>query len=389
MSTAQPPAEAETAAELNTFFWRRLPLKAGRISPSLGGLFADGAYLSGWSTMGGLVMPGVFLLGFFLGWAHLGYTSDRNEIVYLYSAATMVGLILVSQLGTAIGLAALLGFAIGDLSWVTSPEGLQTPILGRLGVRLFTDVLLAGGLIGVPLAARGVARRLVKSPPPGQDGFPTRAAVQAALAFALTYLWTMSTSVQMQPAFRWQGMTPMTHGLYNQMAAEAWAYGAAAAFGVITRSAIEAAAEHRPGQVFAMVGLRRELAALRRPPNMLGVGLGAALKAAFLTLLFGTYLEGWSHALMVWGLILAVLAVREAAFGWMGLGATLRAKVPAVVRFPAAFVIAYLISSMTVKLYWDKTGTFTPMLVSVLISIVVYAALLPERTPAPAKTKGA
>lgn len=384
MSTAPTSTAAGTAAQLNTFFWGRLPVKAGRVSGVLGALFADGAYLSNWSVMGGVIWPGALLIGFFLGWRHLGY-GGAGEITYLYSAFTVVAMVLVSQLGAALGIAVWLGFVLGDLSWVTSPEGLQTPLLGRLAARLLVDVFLAGVLIGVPVAARGLARRLVGQPA-AADAFPTAALVQAVAAFVLVYLWAMSTAVQMQPAFTWQGMTAMTHGLYNEVTREAWAYGAAAAYGSALRSVAEALAAHRPGQAARAAELRRALAAARRPRSVVGSLIGAAVKAALLSLLFATYFTSWTFAFVVWSALAGVLVLREVLFNWMGLGASLRGAVPAVVRFPLAFFLAFLASKLTVEMFWD-TRSFMPMLLCVMLSIIIYAALLPER--AAAKPRGA
>lgn len=384
MSTAPTPTAAGTAAQLNAFFWGRLPVKAGRVSGVLGGLFADGAYLSNWTVLGGVVWPAAMLIGFFLGWRHLGY-GGSGEITYLYSAFTVVGLVLVSQLGAAIGIALWLGFVLGDLSWVTSPEGLQTPLAGRLAARLLVDVFLAGVLIGVPVAAKGLARRLVK-PPAAPDAFPTAALVQAAVAFVLVYLWAMSTAVQMQAAFTWQGMTAMTHGLYKEVTIEAWAYGAAGAYGSAMRSVAEALAAHRPGHAARAADLRRDLAAVHKPPSVVGSVIGAVLKAALLSLLFATYLTSWTFAFIIWGALAGVLILREALFNWMGLGASLRTRIPAVVRFPLAFFLAFLASKITVDIFWE-TRSFMPMLLCVMFSIIIYAALLPGR--AAAKPKGA
>lgn len=383
MSTAPTPT-AGTAAQLNTFFWRRLPVKAGRVSNVFGDLFADGAYLSNWPVMGGVVWPAALLIGFFIGWKHLDYSSG-GEITYIYSAFTVVGLVLVSQLGAGIGIAVWLGFVLGDLSWVTSPEGLSTPLLGRLAARALVDVFLAGALIGIPVAARGVVRRLVK-PSIRPDAFPVAAVLEAAVAFVLVYLWAMSTAVQMQAAFTWQGMTAMTHGLYNGVRNEAWAFAAAGAYGSAMRSVVEALAAHRPGQAERAAELRRELAAVRKPPSVPGSLIGAAVKAALMSLLFATYFTSWTFAFLIWVALAGVLILREALFNWMGMGATLRAKIPAVVRFPLAFVITLLISKFTVDMFWE-TRSFMPMILCVMFSIIIYAALLPER--AAAKSKGA
>ncbi len=142
-------------ARLNDWFWHELPEKLALRSRAWAALAADGNHLSAWPLLGaGLpVMAGV--LGLAIGVRHWGY-DPSDQIVFLFSVPALLTFVVLGLQGAGVGVWAWLGFVFGDLVWtVLTFDKVSKPEMLIAG-RLLQDVVLAGGLVGVPAAVAGL-----------------------------------------------------------------------------------------------------------------------------------------------------------------------------------------------------------------------------------------
>ncbi len=147
-SSPREAAALRALTQMNDWFWIRLPTSVARRSVGLSGILLDGFYVSAWPIAGVLILPVVFWLGL-----HLGHTQAESATLYIYSATTMMLLVLVSQLGASIGFALWLGYIAGDLLYSVS----RTPwTLSFFGSRFLAATVLGLLLVTIPLVARAL-----------------------------------------------------------------------------------------------------------------------------------------------------------------------------------------------------------------------------------------
>ncbi len=365
-----PPATPQGLLRLNRILWQDLPARASRLSPGLGSVLADGRHLSAWPLVGALAQPLALIFGLFLGWRHVGF-DPPEQVVFLFSAPVVLACVAIGMQGAGVGLFLWLGYVLGDAVWAWGALHASVKPLGLLLGRLLAATLLAGALIGVPRVAAGLSRPLA-GPPGGPDALPLQGLVRAGLAWLLALLWLLAAVVQSQGVYNFHEAGARTHGLMESWTRLGWEVGLLAAGAAVARSLAESAAGRIPGRLASP--------ALPVPaPNLIRALAAVLFQSALMTLLLATFLASKVQVAIVFAVMLAVLAARALLFGRLGLTAWVTRLASLRIRLPLAFVLVWVISWLMFKHSTEGGATgFLPVLQSVILSLAVYAVLVPD-----------
>jgi hypothetical protein len=368
-------SEIRAVTDLNDWTWLRLPVRVGRWSLPLCGVLLDGFYLSAWPLVGAFVLPIVFWIGLRLGWE-----QAAGAVLYIYSFAAMVVLVLISQHSAAVGFALWLGYALGDLVYF-----LPAIKWAVFQARALADLVLGLLLVITPLVTRALTRSgvraLVSSVPAlaaasRDERFALTVCIQAFGEFWFVYLWMQAAGLLLQPFYVWQGAGPMTHGLIVTLRGLGTPLGLVAAYVGGVRIGLEALAATRPALSARKRSLREALLGVTVRYRFAYGLLLVPFRALLLTfLLSGLIDQSRQHAVTVFVAVAVVLLIREIALGYLGLRAEFLARIPVVVRFLAALIVGYSASTYIVRSMGG--GTFVDGLTSAVVSVVVFAVLLP------------
>ena len=119
----------------------------------------------------------------------------------------------------------------------------------------------------------------------------------------------------------------------------------------------------------------RVLAGRPRHPAAVLTGL---VRTALVTFLLSGLFTTWWHAALFALAFAFTLLLR----GWLPVHVpqwVVLERVPMLLRFLAAVAVSYLVARIIVEPAWTRTGSFLPVLVSVTVSLMILALLLPER----------
>jgi hypothetical protein len=163
-------------------------------------VLTDGSYVRAFP--GGSATPVVaFGLGLLLGWR----PWEDSYATYSYSVGLAAGLVVVGVFGASLGLAAWVGWCVGDWFLATAPPG-NYSALGHIVV----DLLLAVAMIVLPIVAQGLRARTEQlvMPVMGQA-----AEWIAWIAYGLTagvgvYVWQLSVPQLIRPLWVFNNLSP-------------------------------------------------------------------------------------------------------------------------------------------------------------------------------------
>ena len=370
MRTASSTAAATSfVLELNRWTWQAIPAQLGRRRSALAAVVRDGSYLAAWPAVGALACPLALVLGFSLGLEHVGYQG--GDIDYLYSLATVLVFAVLAQHGAAIGASLWLGVAIGDLLLFMPAAGERW--LAVLGARLVADVVLAFLCIAIPLLTTRLTRStLLELPIASQLRVPLAIAPQALLTVYLVFLWCRAAPVLLQTVFLWSGVSPLTHGLTAQYLAWSWGVAFAAAYAAGVRAALE-----------PLAAPNASLAAGTTPTapwHVIGTIATICIPAAALALVIGALITTSTAAWQTFAGVTVILSARSLVSRYLVPWSRLFARIPLVVRFVAALIVINTIAGTIVRATWGRDVGFSPVETSALVSLVVFAVLLPPQT---------
>jgi hypothetical protein len=379
-------AASKVLARLNGFFWEELPTVVSRNSATWGALLADGFQLSAWPLIGALLPPFAGLLGLLLGWLHWGF-DPADQIVFLYSLPAVLAFVVLGLQGVGTGVWLWLGFSLGDMLWTAFARHPTATSEMVLAGRALQDLLLAGGLIGVPAAVAGLSQRLA-----GREGAdeasPLEGLLRAGLGFTLVYLWLLSTAVQLQAVYNFEGIGARTHGLVAGLGHWAWAIALVGACAAAARGMAERAALRLGAYEERLASLRRTLLAAQSA-NPARTGAAIVAKAGLATFALSAFISNWTEGLILAAAIMLILAVRAFGLGAFGLGAQIAKILSLRIRLSAAVAIVCAVSWFLLRRSWASGNSFTPALSAVMISLMVFAVLLPEGAARAGAWKGA
>lgn len=356
--------------------WGRFPLLARRFSRTLTAVLSDGRYIQAWPLVAVVAPLTVLALGLVLG--------SRDQEVYTFSVSTMALLALVSGLGAAFGLWAWTGFVIGDLL-LRDPQASSvfldatSPLTQVYAPLLIAYSLLAGLLVLSPLLGsefragfdRALQRRSAAS---RTGGFLIQALVQGGYAVA----WIHALPFLIRPIWSYRGPFAFAPTAATApLQANGWIVVAAVLAGVAARETLTAlSANRRAHNSAADVGATATstgIKTMRLPAWML-----VPLKAAFITLLFSGLFTDRTQAALVGLALTAILGFRTWVMPRTGALVSSIHRVPLLVRVIAAVMAAYVLGrAIVLPAVQGGETSFSPMIVSVLLSLAIASILLP------------
>lgn len=382
---AVPHPQPDHSRELLDLLWMRFPLLARRVSKTFPALLADGIYLTAWPAVGVIAPPSAFLFGAINGWFH-----PFSGPTFTYSVAVMAVMVLVAGAGAGLGVWMLAGYALTDFflathsSYYSFPEGL---IYARAPL-LISYMLLGMLLVTIPWAGGVLRRRTV---PRLRTGRTLRmiadSIVQGAIAAGLTFVWVESVPTLIRPVFTWPGGSPpieairplQENGIYLIVIA---------AMVTMARIVVEYQASQKRQVVQRVAGLSARLAHVQPAiPAKLPLPVAVVFKCVTITFLLSGILTTWLDATLFAIASAAILMARPLVLKPASALARLIARVPVLLRIAAGILASYFIANLVMHAMWNSTSTFRPVTISITASMLLFALLLPEASPAP-KTAG-
>jgi hypothetical protein len=384
------PADAAVAApasvdRVNRLWYVDLPVALDPGAPPVADAFSDGTWTATWRSIGGLLPPIAFVVGFL---APILWPGMRN--VFSESLVFLLIVVATSFLSGTAGVMLLLGYVCGDLSHDLFNRYGYAGYLGRqLAANVVSYMLLGVATVLIPQLARRLASELSSKLNDDSVRNATQVAVSAIAAALLIFLWCQATIVLIRPVFTWAGNSPTTEAVAQVQ--RKWTWLVAAAVGaVLLRAVAELLARRMAG--WALVNSLQERrwsaperrgALWRRVPLVIRVLIAAA---AVTLLLAGTYVNKFDAGLVFVAVVL-LKAWRSGVFGgvpaaWF----TTVSKVPALIRFAIAPLLGFVAGWMIIRLFWS-TGSLRPVMFATFFTVIFFHLLFPgspsrERTAA-------
>lgn len=365
--TIQHPAPKRRLVDL---LWVSAPRRAFDRSILLGIVLADGSYLRAWPRIAPVVPPVAAIVGFAAGATH-------PDDLYSYSLLLTLLLAVVSTLGASIGLCTLVGFVAGDLilARLGEPSRLSLTLdldgLRAVAALLIADLILAGLLVLVPAAASaariGVDHLLV-----GWSRGSTVASVTLVVVdVGLAFLWTQSTPFLIRPMWSFFSASPDVTGI-EPLQQRGWVLALAVGLAAVGRLLLERASGWSP----IRDGWQLDGANPPASPWWLAV----AGRSLLVTALLAGLVESPLGAVVIFLAVAAISVLHVRIIPGSPRYVEALRRVPLLLRCLAVVVLAYLLGILIVEGARDRgSDSFMSVIVATLLSLVLVAALLPER----------
>lgn len=429
---------AEGGTDPTGWWWDRLPSVVGRAAPTGHLVLTDGSYLRAFP--GGAWAPA---LAFGIGLLTGARPWEDAYTTYSYSIVLTTVLVIIGVLGASLGLAAWIGWCLGDWLLATKPPGNYS----GLGL-LVVDLLLAVALVFLPVVAQGLRSRTeqVVAPFAGQ-----MVRLLGWVAFALTagvgiYTWELSVPQLIRPLWVFNNVSPELPameplqrdvglttsfegvGFMDGLTASSlvlWVLLAAGVRAVLTsmadqRDPVAAQPALAAPQSQATAAVRRQIeqsAATGQAPALASLTAalepGAAAPPGPWADLLPSALKAIGGAFVIAGVLAGMTTTTTPEFAsgqWLGMfaafsiAALIRAvglgfvpqyvravnRVPVVVRILVCALVAQTIARDLIEdaLLANDTD-FSSLLVPMLVSVGIAALLIPGRRPSEIATAGA
>lgn len=370
---------------MKEFWWNHLPRSVSRFSTMLAVILTDGFYLTAWRKVSAFAPPLSLLLGFLIGWLHF---APGNT--FTFSIWVMALMLAISSFAAGLGAWLWLGYALGD--FILFPHlqnsdwlNLNAWIYVRIPL-ILSYILLGILLVSIPLTSKGLRRLTL----PGlEEKLPEltltqrrimtgiAAVIQAGLMAALVYVWTQAAPTLIRPVYTWQGNQPPVAAIQPLQVNSQILVVVAAILGVI-RIVIEYQSLNNPS-VKKRASVLQQVLTERASSRPFPVWIAVPIKAAFSTFMLSGILTGWQDAIIVGVLLLLAMLLRESVLirldtRWINQ----ICRVPLLLRIVVAFAINYFLAVKIVEVMWNSTSTFLPIVISTILSFVVFALLIPN-----------
>ncbi|MGA7988871.1 MAG: hypothetical protein WCB51_10790 [Candidatus Dormiibacterota bacterium] len=345
-------------------WWGDLPARAARLSGSLGFVLRDGEYLESVPPVAAYAPPIALLVGLLAGWLHPLAQEPFTTSVLLMACAVAVGTI-----SAAVGTWLFAGYVVGDLFVARGPAfgGGVPDDLKTYAAILLCDIVFAMLVVIIPITARALSAEVTARWFPRRGDLPTHVIAVVAVA-ALAFAWAQGALVLTRPFFTWHGLSvpgaeiqslQLAAIVVPSIAALAMATRAVLETRLLTMAATRPAAEIRPAR-----------APLPEP-------VALALRVAFAVFLLAGLMDSWVDALLVAIAMVALLLLREPALRRIETRLLVMLRLPILPRLLAGAVISAILSVLIVGIF-GADGFVRPIVVSTLISLIVFSLLLPD-----------
>ena len=345
-------------------WWGDLPSRAARISGSLGFVLRDGEYLEAVPPAAAYAPPIALLIGLLAGWLHPFAQEPFTTSVLLMAVAVAVGTI-----SAGVGSWLFIGYVVGDLFVARGPAfgGSAGDDVKTFAAILLCDIVFAMLVVIIPITARALSAEVTARWFPQRGDLPTQIIAVVAVA-ALAFAWAQGALVLTRPFFTWHGLAvPGTEIQALQLgvvvvpiiAAVAMAARAVLQTRLLSMAVARPAAEIRPAR-----------APLPEP-------VALALRVAFAVFLLAGLMDSWVDALLVAVAMVALLLLREPALRRIETRLLVMLRLPILPRLVAGAVISAVLGIVVVGIF-GADGFVRPIVVSTLISLIVFSLLLPD-----------
>lgn len=363
-------------------WWRRLPRFASRRSRVLSSAFADGGYLVAWPAVAAYGP----LLALVLG-AVLSYFRGPYEETFTFSMFGMALMFIISSFGAALGVYLTIGYGGADfLHYVYSHafQGSAVDIVLQAGSLLLSYLLLAMLLVFVPLVSQGLCRDTLRPVDRFLKGKSFR--VPALLAFefivfasvqaGLVYAWIQNVPTLIRPVYTWRGLQPPSEAM-SPLQKSGWILVMLAVIFAFLRVVFEFQANADAIRNGLALGTGAQRAGLSTPRSSSRTW-EIIWRATFATILLAGLLSSWWEAPLVAVAIAGTLLVRDKITRRQNMWTRLVLHVPLVARLAFASFVSFLLARQIIQLMWLQTSTFLPVTISALLSMLVFAFLVPQ-----------
>lgn len=385
--------------------WIRIPLFVmQRISRSLGLPLLDGVYLAAWPAVAALAPPLALLLGLFLGWLRFA-PGDT----FTWSITVMAVMVVVSGFGAALGVWLWLGYVIGDFFFFKHPvSAYNHTLLGEiLHVRvplLQTYILLAALLVFIPFLSAKLQAQINGHwrQQPRQARTRVAVGVTALLQGLLVFVWTQVAPILNGPLYTWSRYGKFSRQGYVGPPVEAMRplvtmWGVLVVLAALAGGArvlLHYAAAVRPAALQTLRQVREGLMNIQKPRSWkLPAWAEILAPSVFATWMLAGLVDNVREAIGLAVVLAFIIHARKNLLPRMTAYVRQISRVPPTTRIIAGFAINFLIGQLIIGALWKDPYKYTwlPMLISVTLSLVVFALLLPEtagrgRSETPANT---
>jgi hypothetical protein len=351
-------------------WWGGLPARVARLSGALGFVLRDGEYTEAVPPVAASAPPAAILVGLLAGWLHPLAQDPFTTSPLLMALAVAVG-----TLSAGIGAWLLAGYAVGELFAARGPGfgGSAAADVKTLAAMLLCDIVFAMLVVVIPITARALAAEVSSRWFPGRGDVATPAIAVVAVA-ALGFAWTQGAIVLTRPFFTWHGLgIPAAEVQAVQLAAIVLPTVAAVAM------AARAVLETR----LAATALARPAAELRPEWRPLPPPVALGVRVAFAVFLLAGLMDSWVDVFLVAVAMTALLVVREPALRRIETRLVVVLRLPILPRLVTGAVISVLLGLVVVGVF-GADGFVRPIVVSTLLSLIVFSLLLPDSVIAPA-----
>jgi hypothetical protein len=345
-------------------WWGDLPARAARLSSTLGFVLRDGEYLESLPPAAAYAPPVALLVGLLAGWLH-----PFGQEPFTTSPALMALALVVGTLSAGLGVWLFAGYVVGDLFVARGPAygGSGANDLKTYAAILLCDIVFAMLVLIIPVTARALAAEVNARWFPQRGAFPAQAIAVIAVA-ALAFAWAQGALVLTRPFFTWHGLSvpgteiqalQLATVLLPVMAALAMAARAVLETRLLARPSVRPAGELRPA----------------RAPLPAPVALG--LRVAFAVFLLAGLMDSWVDVALVAIAMVVLLVLREPALRRIENRLVVVLQLPILPRLLAGAVISAVLGVLVVGVF-GADGFVRPIVVSTLISLIVFSLLLPD-----------
>ena len=364
-------------------WWDRLPATLGKRWPLLSAVFSDGRYLLAWP----LVASASPLLAIAAG-ALLAYATP-HALTFTGSLGIMSIVLMIGSISAGLGAWTVIGYGLADFVLLPHPLAYSLPrdswlAIARVRVPLLIAYLLLFALAAlVPayaslLGRTGARRRRAATAKLGAQGGRDLLgiATRAIVAMLLTWAWTLSVPTLIRPLFTWNlGRPPLA--AIRPLQSHGWWLTLVAAGMVLIRSMLEWLAQRRATSVTraAPIVVSPKARAASAPSSGAWRIITTPLRAALVTLVFAGLIGNWLEAALLLCILILTDVVRlvvSAVPAWRAF----IARVPLLARLATAMAVSCVVARLVLAPMWHGDD-FTPMILGLGASLLVFAALLP------------
>jgi hypothetical protein len=350
--------------QLIELWWGDLPARAARLSGALGFVLRDGEYLESVPPAAAYAPPVALLVGLLAGWVHPFAQEPFTTSIVLMAVALAVGTI-----SAACGAWLFVGYAVGDLFVARGPAfgGTVGNDLKTYAAILLCDIVFAMLIVIIPITARALSAEVTARWFPQRGELPTHIISVVAVA-ALAFAWAQGALVLTRPFFTWHSLSiPTAEVQALQLAAVVLP--TIAALAMASRAVLETQ--------LLTIATARPAAQIRPERKPLPPPVALGVRVAFAVFLLAGLMDSWIDALLVAVAMVVLLVLREPALRRIENRLLVVLRLPILPRLLAGAIISAVLGVVVVGIF-GADGFVRPIVVSTLISLIVFSLLLPD-----------